>query len=114
MKICILLIPVVIAVVTFMPMIAMPMISMPPSAVVLVASSPGVPIMFETFVVKASSIEIGSVLSFEKGVIMFVVIVVTIMSVPGRIGIISIPGVIRFVDYGCRYPDTDMGLHTNL
>jgi len=68
---------------------------------------PSVPMIFtfETVMVEAASVEIGSVASFEPRLIMSVISLVAIMSVPCRIGIISISRVRRFK----VYIDVDLG-----
>ena len=68
---------------------------------------PSVPMIFtfETVMVEAAPVEIGSVASFEPGLIMSVISLVAIMSVPCRIGIISISRVSRFK----VYIDVDLG-----
>jgi hypothetical protein len=66
-----------------------------------------VPMIF-TFIsvmVEVASFKIGSVTSFEPGLIMTVISLVAIMSVPCRIGIISISRVSIFKVYA----DMDLG-----
>ena len=60
---------------------------------------------FKTVMVEVASVEIGSVTSFEPGLIMSVISLVAIMSVPCRIGVISISRVSRFK----VYIDVDLG-----
>ena len=68
---------------------------------------PSVPMIFTfvTVMVKAASVEIGSVASFEPGLIMSVINLVAVMSVPCRIGVISIARISRFK----IYIDVDLG-----
>src|SRR5882724_8172775 len=58
--------------------------------------------MFETFVVKASAVEVSNMLSFKIRAVVREVETVPVMSVPGRVTIISITGEFVFVHYGCR------------
>jgi hypothetical protein len=69
------------------------------SAVIPHPLSPSLPMIFafKALVIKAPSREIGSVLSFECGTIMGIVIVIAVMSVPGGVRVIGIPRVIPFV-----------------
>ena len=60
---------------------------------------------FKTVMVEVASVEISSVTSFEPGLIMSVISLVAIMSVPCRIGVISISRVSRFK----VYIDVDLG-----
>jgi hypothetical protein len=59
----------------------------------------------KTGVVKTPSVVIASVFSFKSGVIMLEIYPVAVMPVPRGIGIIGIPGVIRFIDHGSRNSD---------
>jgi hypothetical protein len=72
-------------------------------------------IMFVPVVIETSSGNITSVISFEGRAIMCIIITVTIMSMPGGISIISIPGIIVFIDHNRRRDaNPDMGIYVNL
>jgi hypothetical protein len=51
---------------------------------------------FVAIVIEATAGKIWPVLSFKSGVIMFVVDTIAVMTMPGRIGIIGIAGIIPF------------------
>ena len=61
----------------------------------------------KTVMVEASSGKINPVFSFESGLIMGIVSTVTIMAVPGRIGIIGISRVMSFIE---AYAHVDLGI----
>jgi hypothetical protein len=65
----------------------------------------------ETGVVKVPSVEIASVFSFKDGVIVLEIETVAVMPVPGGIGIIGIPRIIGFIDYGSRNSDAYIYVH---
>lgn len=68
---------------------------------ILIPLVPSVPMIFafKTVVIEGASVEISSVSSLEPGVIVFIINVVAIMSVPGRIGIIGVSRISRFKVY---------------
>jgi len=57
-------------------------------------------IVFPTSVVKASAIEIGSVVSFKPGTIVLEVDPVAVVTGPGRVVVIDITGVLGFTNFG--------------
>ena len=61
----------------------------------------------KTFVVETSSGEVSPVFSFESGLIVGIVNLVTIMPVPGRIRVIGISGVMSFIEI---HIDVDLGI----
>ncbi len=58
-------------------------------------------VMFKTGMVKTSSVEIGPVIPFEIGTIMGIIKPIPVVTIPGRIVIIGISGIIVFIDDGC-------------
>jgi len=64
---------------------------------------------FETRMVEPSSAKISPMFSFKGGTVMFVIEAITVMAVPGRIGIISVSGIFPFIYYGCS--DTNVHMH---
>ena len=70
---------------------------------------PSLPMIFtfEAFMVKMPSVEICPVFPFESRPIVPVVDTVTIMSVPGRIRIIGISGIVSLIQ---AHADVDLGI----
>jgi hypothetical protein len=101
-------------------MVAVAVVSMPMLTSIIPTPMSGMsaitPLTFVTCVVKAPSDEIGPVLSFENRTIVRIIESVTIMPMPGRISIISVSGIISFVDdyRRRRNPDTNTHMHLRI
>jgi hypothetical protein len=75
-------------------------IVIPSAAIPTIPSAVFEPFVVESFVVKPSVVEVRSVVPFKVRTIVFIVDTVAVVTTPGRVGIVCVPGVLVFTYSG--------------